>query len=218
MHNTDTEKRRVGVREILFMPLGCLIQSSPFVVLIAVLILLFTGDYVFYNLNINLPGYASPDTSSWNISSGFEKISIEEGFTWEISYEEMRSTTFSGLVRHVSPIRENKFPMLSHDILVTSGDFSDPTLIKTSVNNHHFTWLANNQNRPQGTINLLHTVPINDEIRSNLTEIRNGQTVQIQGREIFNIRFYQDQQKWNYKWEDAGCNTLLVTSVEIISD
>ncbi len=211
----DTHK--FGLKEILFMPLGCLLQSSPVIVIALVAVLIFAGDYVYYNLNINLPGYASPDTSNWNISNGFESINNEDGFTWDISYENVRTTSFNGLVRHASPIRENKFPMLSHDILITSDDYADPTLVSTSVSNHHFVWRATGPDYPKGTINLLHTVPLNDEIRQQLTAIRSNQTVRIQGREIFDIRFYKDEEKWNSKWQDAGCNTLLVTSVEIIA-
>lgn len=210
------EHPKFGLKEILFMPLGCLLQSSPVIIIILVVILIFAGDYVYYNLNINLPGYAAPDTSAWNISNGFETINNEEGFTWEISYENVRTNSFNGLVRHASPIRENKFPMLSHDILVTSGDFADPALVNTSVSNHRFVWRATSSDYPRGTINLLHTVPLNDQIRQQLTAIRSDQTVRIQGREIYDIRFYKDEQKWNSKWQDAGCNTLLVTSVEIV--
>jgi len=91
-------------------------------------------------------------------------------------------------------------------------------LVNTSVSNHHFTWFANNQNYPQGMINLLHTVPYDDQIRDQLMQIRSGQTVRIIGREIYDIRFYKDEKNWNSKWQDAGCNTLLVTSVEILSE
>ncbi len=209
------EPRKLGLKEILFMPLGCLLQSSPLMILALVAVLIFAGDYVYYNLNIDLPGYTAPDTSNWNISNGFESINTDEGFTWEISYENVRTTSFNGLVRHASPIRENKFPMLSHDILVTSGDYADPSLVSTSVSNHHFVWRAAGPAYPKGSINLLHTVPLNDQIRQQLMAVRSNQTVSIQGREIYDIRFYKDEQKWNSKWQDAGCNTLLVTAVEI---
>lgn len=212
------EKRKLGLKDVLFMPLGCLLQSSPIFILIIVGVLLLAGDWVYYNLNIDLPGYGAFDTSEWNISSGFNSIEDEKGYNWEISYENIRNATFQGYVRHASPIRENKFPMLSHDILVTTGDYADAELVNASVSNHHFRWMSRTSDYPKGTINLLHTVPLNDEIRDQLTAVRNGQTVRIIGREIYDIRFYKDDGNWDNKWQDAGCNTLLVTSVEILSD
>lgn len=107
--------------------------------------------------------------------------------------------------------------MLSHDILVTSGDFADSSIVRTSVSNHRFSsWYLDQQNRPQGTINLLHTVPSTEEIYQQLTEVRKGDRVRIKGIEILDINRYDQQGEFWGSWADAGCNTLLVTSVEIL--
>lgn len=200
------------------MPLGCLLQSSPLIVLLLGLALFFASETIYYNLNIDLPGFQAPAMDTWSISKGFDEFEDQKGYQWSISYENITNSTFEGLVRHVSPIRENKFPMLSHDILVTSGDFTDPAKVKTSVSNHHFVYSYEINDPPKGTINLLHTVPKSDEIRDQMLRIRNGDHVKITGREIYEIIFTdKNKNQVNYNWKDAGCNTLLVTNVEIIS-
>jgi hypothetical protein len=95
----------------------------------------------------------------FTISDNFQTMQGADEQTWKISYEFAGATQFSGLVRHVSPIRMGQFPMLTHDILVTSGDFADSSLVRTNVSNHHFTWFCDCGTQPRGTINLLHTVP-----------------------------------------------------------
>lgn len=106
--------------------------------------------------------------------------------------------------------------MLSHDILVTSGDFDDSSIVRTSVSNHRFYWYSDQQNRPQGSINLLHTVPSTEELYHQLAQIRKGDRVRIKGIEILDINRYDQQGDFRGSWADAGCNTLLVTSVEIL--
>ena len=218
MVEKTNQTQKLKFKDIIFMPLGCLLQSSPLIVLILGVVLFFASETIYYNLNIDLPGFQAPAMDTWSISKGFDQFKDQKGYEWSISYENITNSTFEGLVRHVSPIRENKFPMLSHDILITSGDFSDSAKVKASVSNHHFTYSYEINDRPVGTINLLHTVPKTDEIRDQMLGIRNGDHVKITGREIYEIIFIdKNKNQSNYNWKDAGCNTILVTSVEILS-
>jgi hypothetical protein len=105
--------------------------------------------------------------------------------------------------------------VLTHDILVASGDYADRRLVRTSVINHHFTWRATTDTPPEGRINLLHAVPADEEIYEQLLTIRRGDEVTIGGREILAIRTYDHAGHYLGKWEDAGCNTLLVELVRI---
>ncbi len=219
MTDKTNKKNKIRFVDIIFMPLGCLIQSSPIIVLLVGVIIFFASDYIYYNLNLDLPGFAAPSINTWSISKGYDQFEDQKGYQWNISYEKINNSTFEGLIRHISPIRENKFPMLSHDILVTSGDFADPEKIKTSVSNHHFVYRYEINKVPEGKINLLHAVPLNDDIHNQLLQIRNGDLVKISGREIYEIVFIDKElDRIKFNWKDAGCNTLLVTSVEIISN
>ena len=148
-------------------------------------------------------------------SNGFHDVTLENGRAFDISYETSSKRDFSGLVRHSSAIHERTFAILTFDILVTSGDFANPDLVQTSVSNHHFSWRSSTNSDPSGAINLLHTVPINEEVNQALRSIREGDTVVITGYDIYQIQGYDPEGDYIGFWQDTGCNTTLVTKVEI---
>jgi hypothetical protein len=152
------------------------------------------------------------------IQDGYRFITQEYSNTeWNVSYESATINTFSGIVRHTSRINEGKFPMLTHDILITSGDYADSSVVRTSVMNHRFFWSSRLPTRPNGTINLLHTFPQNEQVLTDLYAIDYGDFVTIRGYEILSI----DRKKnasLRGTWKDSGCNTLLVTEVIIHED
>jgi hypothetical protein len=45
--------------------------------------------------------------------------------------------------------------ILTHDILVTSGDYAEPDVVSTSVFCHLFTWRSSSTVHPSGRINYL---------------------------------------------------------------
>jgi hypothetical protein len=137
---------------------------------------------------------------------------------WGIEYEKKVSTQFLGKVRHASNINSSDFPILTHDILVTTLDFADAEKVTTSVSNHHFLWLSQTSDQPVGTINLLHTIPKNDEIYQLISGIKSTDVVKISGWEIIRINAYSPEGKLVQWWQDTGCNTLLVDFVEVTSD
>lgn len=210
---STNESPKPSTSQLFLIPLGCLIRSP----------LLFMGIFLigyllwgFSTGQITLLWTTIPEFDTWKIDSSFTTVEDSGGESWKIRYESKNTTIFEGLVRHTSPINERAFPLLSHDILVTSGDFSDPSIVRTSVSNHRFYWYSEQQNRPQGTINLLHTVPSTEEIYQQLAQVRKGDRVRIKGIEILDINRYDQQGEFRGSWADAGCNTLLVTSVEIL--
>ncbi|MEJ5201790.1 MAG: hypothetical protein WHV66_06105 [Anaerolineales bacterium] len=157
-----------------------------------------------------------PDFEHWQINRSFTSVKVPEGEAWKIAYEFNQNSTFEGLVRHITEIHEGDYPLLSHDILVTSGDFSDGDKVVATVSDHRFFWYSPRMTNPKGKINLLHTVPLNAEIYQSLSHIKTGQTVRIQGKEILSIEHFDANGTWLGSWYDTGCNTLLVVSVEIL--
>jgi hypothetical protein len=149
-------------------------------------------------------------------SKGLHDVVLDDGRAYDISYEASSKRDFSGLVRHVSVIHEPAFAILTFDILVTSGDFANPDLVQTEVTNHHFTWVSKTDSNPMGALNLLHTVPLNEEVNQDLKQIQNGDTVIITGYDIYQIQGYDRKGKYIGYWQDNGCNTTLVTKVEIV--
>ena len=202
------------LRDLLFTPLGCLFTASPYLVIGGIAVLALFGYIVYSSFNVDLLGLDAPDFKNWSIDAGFERVQIGEQ-VWTIQYESFLHSSFTGQVRHISPIREGNFPFLTHDILVASGEFADPQKVSTSVVNHHFSWFSKDYPHPQGSLNLLHVVPLNEEIYQKLLSIQVGSSVSIGGREIQKINRLDGQGKPAFWWQDSGCNSLLVTAVEI---
>ena len=184
-------------------------------VLVCLAIGLLGGTYLYYEVNVDLFGIGRPDFNDLHFNSNYTRVQSDNGTRWVFVYEKTPPSVFSGLVRHVSPIRLGMDPFLTHDILVTTGDFANPEMVSTRVFNHHFSWSTHNKSAPGGTINLIHAVPLNEAIYDQLLQIRNGQQAVFTGYEILRIDAYQKTGEYIGKWEDSGCNSMLVTSVQV---
>jgi hypothetical protein len=149
------------------------------------------------------------------ITDSFQKISLHNGQHFTLSYEPHLNREFIGVVRHTSMDHVTNFPIISFDILITSGDFSNPSLITPFYSNHTFTWFRLTKIHPHGTINLLHTVPINQKVEKKLKRIKEGDTVIVKGWDILRIDSYGRNGMYVGYWQDSGCNTFLVTDVTI---
>jgi hypothetical protein len=212
-----TQQRRFTLKDLLFMPIGCFLSLSPVALLGLLAAVVLGGVYVYYFVNVDFFGVGTPAFNDYTISPDFRRVDLPDGAALTITYEKSFDSNFTGLVRHASPIRLGDFPILTHDILVTTGDFANPDQVNTSVFDHHFSWNSP-QRSPQGTINLLHTVPFNETVYRQLLDLRSGQSVRIIGREILKIDAYTPDGKSKGWWEDSGCNTLVVTSVEVLPE
>jgi len=200
---------------LLLLPLQWLF-SLPFscgLILLAAAVAF--GGLAYFRANTSFFGLVGADFNQLQVSNAYQEIVLDEN-TWKVVYEGGGEAKFIGTVRHVSPIRINEFKILTHDILVTSADFADPDLVDTAVINHKFTWQATGARRPTGYIHLLHTVPADKSIYQQLLQIRKWDVVRITGREIFTITGYASDGSELGVWQDAGCNTLLVESVQIM--
>ncbi len=204
------------ITDLFLGPVAFLLQLPPLVLASLLLSLVLIGGVIYYRGNTSFFGLTTPDFANLRISEDCAPADVAEP-CWRIDYESSRETMFVGKVRHVSPIRLGQFPFLTHDILVTSGDFADPEKVDTGVTNHHFFWRSSATAYPVGKINLLHTAPTNAAIYEELLAIRSGDYVTITGQEILKVDYYDSQGQYRGKWQDAGCNTLRVTAVEILS-
>ena len=202
--------------DILFFPFG-LMLDFPLVPIIFVVLGILTGVYVYYWVNSDFFGTARPDYKSLLFSNNYTHVQASDGSNWAIFYETPNPSLYNGKVPHIYPIRLGLVPFLTHDILITSGDYSNPDLVSTSVFDHHFTWTASKTKSPVGAIHLIHAVPMNEAIYQQILAVKTNQTVSIGGLEILRIDAYQKTGAYLGKWEDAGCNSLLVTSVQILN-
>jgi hypothetical protein len=182
---------------------------------VAVVAGLFIYGYLYFMTNeVATPG---PGFDTLQISAGFDVFKASDR-EWKITYEGSGESRFSGMVRHVVPFRNDSARIITHDILVTSGDYADPNLVEPSVQNHTFNWKPLTGKAPDGNINLIHAVPSSQAIYEQLLQIRLEDLVQISGREIQVIDIYEPGNIFTGSWQDAGCNTLLITGVKIIKD
>jgi hypothetical protein len=189
------------------LPSGCFFIAIFFTIVI--------GVFIYTQVNTSLFGLAGTDFDDLNISNSYQQISSED-YSWDIQFEGIGSSKFKGTVRHIAPIRIQEYSILTHDILVTSGDYADPDIVTTNVIDHKFFWRSPNTSSPSGSINLIHALPANKSIYQELLEIQKWETVIITGREIFTVKAYQPDGTFIGTWQDAGCNTLLVESVTFI--
>jgi hypothetical protein len=215
--SSEDRTRAPGIGDFLLAPLGCLLQVPASYLIVGLLVLGLVGGIIYYNANTDFFGLAGPDFAGLTVSDSRDQITAGDVY-WKITYEKTEDSKFAGLVRHASPIRLDQLRILTHDILVTSGEYADPAIVSVSVANHHFLWRSTRVSRPQGSINLLHTVPVDEEIYRKLLQIRPQDEVVISGREILSIQAYDQDGNYLGEWHDTGCNTLLVNSVMIVKD
>ncbi|PIX38416.1 MAG: hypothetical protein COZ57_30640 [Armatimonadetes bacterium CG_4_8_14_3_um_filter_66_20] len=66
------------------------------------------------------------------VSPSYEQFKTDR-LRWSVTDEQGRLAVFAGRIRYASPIRERNLDILSHDILVTAGDYADPKIVSTNV-------------------------------------------------------------------------------------
>ncbi len=98
---------------------GCLVVINRLAVI--ALALAFIGGVIHSVPRSTLFGLRGPGFGDLTISDTFDHIQGDD-YRWEISLETDSESTYAGLVRHISAIRIGKLRILTHDILVTSGD------------------------------------------------------------------------------------------------
>jgi preprotein translocase subunit YajC len=184
---------------------------TPILVLVALILVLMA----FLLLRDQVQTAPLQDFDQMIVTDGFHTITLQSGQHFELSYEQNHDRYFDGIVRHTSMNHESVFPIVSFDILVTSGDYADEDLVWTSVTDHHFTWRSLNGQSPQGTINLLHTVPMDQATEELLMSIEVGDHIVVKGWDILSINGFSDSGEYIGTWIDAGCNTTLITEIYI---
>jgi hypothetical protein len=217
MNNSSRIPERVYTwKDFLFAPLGCLISIPAPLVFGSLIVVFLAGLLFYYNVNAEIFGIGQPPYDRMQIDRTWEHIRLDEQ-TWSLEYEDSSPRSFQGVVRYIGPIRQAGIPFLTHDVLVTSGDFANPALVRTSVFNHTFSWYSRKLQNPQGAINLVHAVPQKKEIYQQLLALTTDQRVRITGFEVLRINAFNAKGSRYVWWQDAGCNTLLITRIELIN-
>jgi hypothetical protein len=208
-------RQPLTLRSLLWLPIGYLLNMTPLVAVTLMVLVVSICGTLYYSLNSDFFGLAAPPFAEITFSKDFTNVTMPDGRAWKIIFEKNTASKFTGVVRAVVHWREEPIPFATHDVLVTNGDYASPRLVSTRVHNHavYYQWFDDSM--PQGTINLLHIVPLNEEIYRQLLKIHEWNLVVIKGLEILRIEIYDKQGKFDSYFQDEGCNSILVTSVEI---
>lgn len=179
------------------------------------LLLLWASAILLTACGIDMAG--APPFDDLTFSAGYSHISAPDGRTWEVAFEYPVDSTFTGVIRHINHWYDASVPFMSHDMLVTTGDFASQDFVDVSVFDHKFFYHYKDQ-RPKGTIHLLHIFPASKEIFDQLKQVKKWNSASLRGREILKIDLYDTDGKNIGFFTDMGCNTILATSVTIHAD
>lgn len=92
------------------------------------------------------------------------------------------ATEHAGDVRYTGRAYWKYAPFFTHDIILTTGEFSDPEIVEIApVKDGNTRWRANK--RPEGSFLVLHLIPANPEVLAGLDAIREGEPVKLLGQE-----------------------------------
>lgn len=207
---------RASLKSLLLLPLGFLLNLSPLWAVTLMLVCVSACGFLYYSLNSDFFGLAAPPFAELSFSPDYTSVrDLSDNRTWKIAFEKIPFSIFHGVVRHVSTWRDEPIPFATHDILVTTGEYTSPARVSARVYNHAFYYGWDQGEAPQGTINLLHIVPETEQIYHQLLAVRDWNLVTISGREIYRIDIYDPAGKFISYWQDEGCNSILVTSVKV---
>ena len=91
-------------------------------------------------------------------------------------------TSHAGDIRYIGRAYDKYAPFITNDAIVTTGEFSDPSIVEIPPLRHGSTyWRAEKQ--PKGTLIVLHFIPANPAVYFNLKKIKKEQRVEFIGRE-----------------------------------
>jgi hypothetical protein len=90
--------------------------------------------------------------------------------------------TFTGTVQWTGTASAHGIPFLTHEVLITTGDYSDPAVVKLEpVVDHETTWRYPAGRTLDGTIYVVHCIPATPAIYDTLETLRVGDTIDIEG-------------------------------------
>ena len=137
-------------------------------------------------------------------------IDIDRGIL-EYDNKQYRATwseekIYSGYVRYAGRAKNKYVPFMTNEVILTTGDFADPSLVTIGrVRNHSTFWGAKKQ--PKGTLYFVHCIPLNVSLLSELEKIEEGQWIKLIGKQAVDNTIYGPQDKVYWKTLKArGCS------------
>lgn len=120
--------------------------------------------------------------------------------------------TYSGYVRYVGQAKNKYVPFMTNEVILTTGDFSDPSLVTIGpVRNHSTFWTA--QKQPKGELYFIHCIPLDLSVLLALEGIKQGQWVELTGKQATDNAIYGPGDVLYWQTLKASHPTFLVTDV-----
>lgn len=96
--------------------------------------------------------------------------------------EWLPSNTHSGEVQQIGQYHNKYLPMNTHHIVLTTGDYSDPSKVTISKLRKGRI-VARYTTQPKGSIEVLHLIPSSVQMLKKISRIKTGQKVELTGQE-----------------------------------
>ncbi len=148
------------------------------------------------------------------------RVSVNDDY---VEYDGQRYLADWGkTTRHVGDVRvftrayHRVAPFVTHEAVLTTGDFSDPDLVEVSpIRKGSMSWSA--RTRPKGTLIVLHFVPADRDVLSRLELLREGDRVELAGHEVSDHRITAGLGR-TLQVNGSNHKFLMVTGVEILGE
>ncbi len=119
---------------------------------------------------------------------------------------------YEGDLRYVGRAYDPLIPIVTTDAILTTGEYSDPSKVRvTPIRNGNMMYFK--QGNPQGSLVVLHFVPIDKQTLLQLEELREGESVRLSGREEIDSEINGSDTSF-FKLQHSNHRILLVESVE----
>lgn len=104
---------------------------------------------------------------------------VAGGETYDVTWDD--ATELAGDARILAAVYNKGLPVITHDLVLTSGDFSDPAKVDiTSRGGGNYVWRA--KEKPEGSALFLHVIPASPAVLEAVQAVATGQAVVLRGR------------------------------------
>ena len=124
-----------------------------------------------------------------------------------------RKQKLAGYLRRKDRHFYEGIPIITYDLVITSGEFSDPDIVDVRANGGgNYSWSA--PRKPTGTIMFYHTVPGSSLAQDKLDELQAGDNIALQVRVSKDDQIKSDTGDF-YKLVHSNHKLILVEDVEL---
>ncbi len=131
-----------------------------------------------------------PSTESIVHDMTFDGIIVYGGQAFHSDWADS-SGSISGFVRRIDRHYDESIPIITYDLVLTKGDYSDPRIVKVRhKGGGNYSWLS--KTKPKGSIIFYHTVPASVLSQNKLDVLSEGTEIELIGKVSRNSEIKSD--------------------------